>query len=291
MAQAIGEAREVASGKNKDVPWYHAKPEEFEPGTRELFENYSHVPAADVDGHVMSVREKAWAVYGLYLSRNWKLDTYPVHNAEITKSYPRVLALLRDLDHERNLLDIGCCFAQDIRKLIYDGVPSDRLYGTDFNSDFLELGYELFADKETCAAHFFAANVFQDGEMWDRVRGKMDFIHLGNFLHLFSWDNQLKICKRAIEILKPQKGSIVFGRQTGNLKAQEVENAASGEKDASMVWRHDAESFKKLWHAAAQETGTQWKLWAELDTGEGMGVGHWSEPGLRRLRFEVERIE
>lgn len=108
-------------------------------------------------------------------------------------TYPRVLALLQASDHDCTLLDLGCCFAQDLKKLIDDGVPSNRLYGTDLHSDFLELGYELFADKETCVAHFFAADIFQDGEVWDRVRRRMDFIHADSFLHMFSWDDQLSL--------------------------------------------------------------------------------------------------
>ena len=84
---------------------------------------------------------------------------------------------------------------------------------------------------------------------------------------------------------------MIFGRQTGNVKAQEAVNAASGNSGALKVWRHDPESFKRLWDVAGQETGTKWKTWAELDIGEGMGPNHFSEPGLMRLRFEVERLE
>ena len=170
-------------------------------------------------------------------------------------------------------------------------MPSDRLYGTDLHPEFLELGYELFADRDFCAAHLFAADVFQDGKEWDQVRGKMDIIHAGSFFHIFGWDDQIRICKKTIELLKPRKGSMIFGRQTAGLTGQEVKNAASGNRDASTVWRHNAESFKKLWHAAGQETGTKWKIWAELDMGEGMGPGHWSGPDLRRLRFHVERMD
>lgn len=288
MAQAIDDARNVPNGDNKNPPWYHPKPKVFDPDLRELFENYSRIPAADVDNHVIGVRDKAWAVYkypciGIFTFLNTPISNHP--------AYPRILALLQASDYARTLLDIGCCFAQDIRRLIYDGVPSERLYGTDLNSDFMKLGYELFADKETCAAHFFAADVFQDGEEWDGVRGKMDFIYLGSFLHIFSWDDQLKICKRVIELLKPQKGSIVFGRQSANLKAREVENVASGDKHAPMIWRHDAESFKKLWHAAGQETDTKWNTWAELITVEEAKASNWVEPDLRGLLFKVERME
>ena len=46
-----------------------------------------------------------------------------------------------------------------------------------------------------------------------------------------------------------------------------------------------------MWDVAGEETDTKWKTWAQLDEGEGMGLGIWSENGLRRLRYEVERLE
>lgn len=48
---------------------------------------------------------------------------------------------------------------------------------------------------------------------------------------------------------------MVFGRQIGNSAGQRVKNAASGDRRAYSVRRHNAENFKKLWHAARQEIG------------------------------------
>ena len=188
-------------------------------------------------------------------------------------------------------MDLGCCFAQDIRKLVHDGAPSENLYACDLKPDFLDLGYDLFADKESIKSHFFAADIFQEGGALGKIKGKIDVIYAASFFHLFSWDDQIKICKKTIEVLKPTKGSIVFGRQTGNLKGREVPNSRNGIKDTPMIWRHDLESFKKMWEVAGQETGTKWKTWAVLDIGEGMGQGHWAEDGLRRLRYKVERLD
>ena len=84
---------------------------------------------------------------------------------------------------------------------------------------FLDLSYELFRDKDTMKGHLFAANVFDEDGALDSLQGKIDFAYLGSFLHLFGWEDQLTICKRIIKVLKPQKGSTVFGRQMGNLRA------------------------------------------------------------------------
>ena len=138
--------------------------------------------------------------------------------------------------------------------------------------------------------HLFAANVFDDNGELHSLQGKIDFVYLGSFLHLFGWDDQLKICKKIIKVLKPRKGSIVFGRQMGNLRAQEARNPPVGQVP-TVVWRYDVESFTKLWDVAGRETGTKWKTCGRLDSGEGMGPGHFLEEGLRRLSFKVERLE
>ena len=204
--------------------------------------------------------------------------------------YARILSFLKEPQSQHTFFDLGCCFAQDLRKLVHDGVPSENLYACDLVQDFLDLSYNLFRDKETLQAHLFAANIFDQHGPLDEIDGKIDVVYLGSFLHVFSWDEQLKICKRVIKILKAKKGSTAFGRQTGNLKAREVESGSYHEKDA-MWWRHDVESFKKLWALAGEETGTKWNIWAVLDSGEGMGKGHWAEEGLRQLKFEVQRAE
>lgn len=206
-------------------------------------------------------------------------------------SYQRVLSFLKEPHSQNTLLDLGCCFAQDIRKLVHDGIPSENLYACDLKLDFLDLGYELFKDRETLKTGCFSADVFQPGGELDTIEGKIDVIYAGSFFHLFSWNDQINICKRIIKTLKPQKGSSVFGRQTGNVKGRAVDNKHDDKANAEPVWRHDADTFKKMWGIAGEETRTRWKALAQLDEGEGMGMGHWAEPGLCRLRFEVERLE
>ena len=154
------------------------------------------------------------------------------------------------------------------------------------------MSYELFRDKDTIKAHLFTADVFDEHSALDMLEGKIDVIYLGSFLHIFSWDDQLKICKRVIKISRPRKGSTVFGRQVGCVKAKEVETGGMGiDKSTSRWWRHDVESFRKLWDLAGEETGTKWETWGRLDNDEGMGVSSWSDEGMRQLKFEVQRVE
>ena len=45
--------------------------------------------------------------------------------------------------------DVGCCFGQEIRHLVfYGGIDFTQLYGFDLEQEFVEMGYELFRDRE-----------------------------------------------------------------------------------------------------------------------------------------------
>lgn len=186
---------------------------------------------------------------------------------------------------------MGCCFAQDVRKLVHDGVPSENLYGCDIQQDFMELSYDLFKDKRTMKSHFFTANALEevDAEL-DKLQGKMDVVYAGSLLHLFNWDDQLKVCKRIIKTLKPVKGSLVFGRQLGTINGGERESYKTLAGLNNKTWRHDVSTFKKLWDVAGAETGTKWRTWSQLDEGEGMNHT-WTGDSVLRLMFEVERME
>ena len=84
----------------------------------------------------------------------------------------------------------------------------------------------------------------------------------------------------------------MFGRQMACLKAKEVGAGGMGfDKSTSRWWRHDVESFTKLWDLAGEETGTKWETWGRLDIDEGMGTSSWGDEGIRQLKFEVQRME
>lgn len=55
----------------------------------------------------------------------------------------------RILDHPKanplaNFLDAGCCFGQEIRSLVDEGIPSTQFFGCDLEQPFIDLGYRLF---------------------------------------------------------------------------------------------------------------------------------------------------
>lgn len=282
-------------------PWVQSTLQEGQipSATYELLENYSHIPRNDIDAHVANVREKALSIRPYPCIGQWRFVDLSISQQP---AYTKVLSMLKESEDgsRKKLLDLGCCFAQDIRKLIYDGVPADSLYACDLEPEFLELGYDLFADRESCKAHFFTVDVLRDlgdadegrESVLDNMNGQIDFVYAASFFHLFSWDDQVRIAKWVVQILRPRKGAMVFGRQTGNVRGGEMERRVRKETDEGRgsIWRHDVASWTRLWDFVGEATGSKWEVWAELYDSP-HSLQHWSGEGVRMLRYEVTRLE
>ncbi|KAK0785878.1 hypothetical protein LTR38_012182 [Friedmanniomyces endolithicus] len=103
-------------------------------------------------------------------------------------------------------LDLGCAFAQNLRRLVFDGVPSAQCYGADLRLEFLDLGYELFADRATLESKFIAADVFDEESGLRELDGKVDIVDASSFFHLFTLAEQKKVARRVLGLLKPRAG-------------------------------------------------------------------------------------
>ena len=191
------------------------------------------------------------------------------------------------------LLDLGCCFGQDIRKLVADGAPADNLIGADLHQEFLDLGYELFRDRGRLTSRFFAGDIVADEPIFEQLYGKLNIIHVASFFHLFSLPTQIRITKRLVNMLRPIPGSLIFGRQTGNVKAGVYQHVSQAEAN---MWRHNVSSWEELWATVSKETGTEWKVDARLESTdgfvrqEGVEETQWRNEGDRSLVFEVWRL-
>jgi hypothetical protein len=148
-----------------------------------------------------------------------------------------------------------------LRKVASDGAPSENLYGCDLRPKFFSLGYRLFRDKETLKSKFFVADIFDLASPLSSLYGKIDIIYAGSFLHLFGYAQQLEVCKQIVKLLKDKKGSMLLGRQVGNLDPGEKVHETRKERT---VYRHDSESFKKMWEEVGELTGTNWKVESEM---------------------------
>lgn len=180
-------------------------------------------------------------------------------------------------------------FGHEIRKLVSDGVPPSSLYGSDLRSEYFDLGYKLFRDQKTLTTTFIAADIFDPTSKLGELNEKIDIIWAGSFLHLFSWQQQIDVCKRIVQLLKGKKGSMVFGRQAGSLNPGEKVRRSDASK--STIWRHDADSFKRMWKEVGEATGTSWTVEVKMLPKEELPKDRAQEwqPDARRMRFAVFR--
>jgi hypothetical protein len=158
------------------------------------------------------------------------------------------------------------------------------------------LGYELFNDKGKLKATFLPADIFDPESALKQIDGQISIIYTGSFFHLFDWDEQFRIAKRIVPLLKPETNSLIVGRQVGNVDAGVHSRVGFGDKKER--FRHNPASWAELWQKVGEETGTKWKVECTLDE----NLGQWltqaeyqfieqrREFGARRLKFVVRRL-
>lgn len=266
--------------------WYQDDLIQVNDPIRKLLENYSCVPSSEVVKHVNEIRERGFAAnpypcIGLYRFANLTLLTHP--------SYDTIVERLKAAGTAATYLDVGCCFGQDLRQLVYDGVPSDRLTGLDVAGALMELGFEFFRDRETLRSEFVVADVFQgpgQGEVWTRLQERgVDVMHCSAFFHLFPLAEQVAAAKQLAGLIK--KGGIVAGRQIGSVTPGDVPAIQEG----SFSYRHNVDTFEAMWRDVGQATQTRWKVEGTMDM---IGINTKSpveDENSRRFLFTVTRVE
>ncbi|KAI1081457.1 hypothetical protein F5B20DRAFT_536130 [Whalleya microplaca] len=264
--------------------WYQDDLTEVNEPIRKLLENYSKIPSPEVVKHVNTMRERGFAsnpypCIGLYRFANLTLLTHPL--------YDTIVERLKATN--ATYLDVGCCFGQDLRQLVQDGIPSERLIGLDVAGNLIELGYEFFLDRETLRSRFVIADVLKgtaQGQVWTELEERgIDVMHCSAFLHLFTLDVQIEAAKHLAKLVK--KGGVIVGRQSGSVKPGDMPAIM----EQSFSYRHDVDTFDSMWQKVGEATRTRWKVEGALDM---VGVNHNSpieDENSRRLLFAVTRIE
>ncbi|KAF4633751.1 hypothetical protein G7Y89_g4373 [Cudoniella acicularis] len=288
---------------SKELRWYYKSLDShISPASRKLLEEYSHIPAVDVDSHIYKMRDILWSQAPYPCIGEFKFLTLNLPKHPL---YTQVLTLLRETPHTK-LLDLGCAVAQELRSLTHAGIPSSNLYGSDLNSSYLTTSYALFNDAETFKGTLFPADIFspelftKEFKGWE---GMFRVIHAGLFLHLFSWEQQIEVCSRIIKMLSPEKGSIFLGEMVG---CQGSNGHARGR--GAKFWKvgtqemknflHDEVTFPKMWEEVAEKMGTVggWKVESKLKVrgedvrAEKEKTSFFAGEGIGWFTFSVERV-
>ncbi|KAL2869558.1 class I SAM-dependent methyltransferase [Aspergillus lucknowensis] len=280
----------MASDKDTKPSWYQTDVKSINPGAQQLLENYSGIPAEDVVSHVLKLRDEAFQIcpypcIGQMRFLSFHLSRHPL--------YGRVMEYLRN-NPKAGFLDAGCCVGQEIRFLAHQGIPSHQLFALDLEQAFIDLGYQLFRDKDSLQATFTCGNLLEDNDsqaLTQTLGGKIDIVFAGSLLHLWNYETQLKATTRLVRLLRDQVGVMVIGRQVGSLFAGDY--PLTGFNDGTQ-YRHNLESLKGLWHDIGQATHTQWKVDASLEIDDVVRQNtdaSWGDSNMRVIWWSATRIE
>ena len=178
------------------------------------------------------------------------------------------------------LLDLGSCLGQDIRKCVYDGAPASNLYASDLITEYEDLSYDFWQDRDRFPkGHYIAEDILAENHQFSAGNlmmtlgpGQTDIIAINMFLHLFDYANQLKVATRILRLLSHKPGSLILGSQAGVAEAKEqplkppFDNTKEGEKRTG--FRHSPSSFTNLWQDAGVAAGVPLKVSAVFQTPE-----------------------
>ncbi|TRX87976.1 hypothetical protein FHL15_011117 [Xylaria flabelliformis] len=214
------------------------------PETQDLLEKYSKIPRDQQIEHVHFIRDKAWDIraypcIGLGVWLTPQLCRLPV--------YESILARVKN---GAVLMDVGTFIGHDLRRLVYDGAPSEKVIGVDIVNHF-DLGYEFFCDLGRFHGQFIEADFLSSSPELMALKGQIDIILVSQLLHQWDWDNQVKALETLISFTKP--GSSIVGNQIGNQVAQSV---AVEQLPSVVTWRHNQKSFAQMFEEAGKATGS-----------------------------------
>lgn len=210
--------------------------------------------------------------------------------------YQQALFRLRLRRSKDTLLDLGCCLGQTLRQFRADGVKGRRLLGVDLSPTMVDLGYDLFRDRDHLGATFVIGDVVDpDDTRLSRLEGRATLVHADSFFHLFTWTQQLYIAKRIVGFLKPgTKNAMIFGAQAGTLAAkprdkQDQRVLHQHRRSSSMPYLHDQRSFQHLWDTVGAMTNTAWAVHVEMG-GPVLPFMPGIEPDTVPIKFTVYQV-
>lgn len=200
--------------------------------------------------------------------------------------YPEVLARAKAGE---TVVDIGTFIGHDLRRLVFDGAPSDHLWGIDIVNHF-DVGFDFFQDRKRWKGKFVEADflTIETNSVFEPLRTNTDIILVASVLHQWDWKGQIHAATKLTRFTKP--GSLIVGLQMGKPVADEV---TVGDLKVPL-YIHDPQSFAKLWEEVSALTGTEWEARAWPRSWEYIGVDStdmaWMGADVKPFEFAVRRV-
>ncbi|KAF1937345.1 hypothetical protein EJ02DRAFT_447533 [Clathrospora elynae] len=240
--------------QSTNVTWFQVKPtkDNIRPETQRLLKTYSGIPLDQVFDHVVKVRNEAWEVHPYPCIGQFRFLEPSFTELE---EFDEVVERLRK---GQKLLDMACCFGQTICQLVDGGAPAENITSSDLQSDFI---YK-----------FLVADIFDSSSALVDMRGSIDM----------GMKEQVIVSKAVAALLRPKPGSMILGCQIRAVKDTEKVGPTG------TMYRHDVESFKKMWREIGDDLGVTFTVDAKLK----MLVGDhflFHPDDTRRIWFVIRR--
>ena len=202
-------------------------------------------------------------------------------------AYSKLLETYRNQGKVK-VIDLGCCFGQETRKLMVDGIPPDMIWAMDVIDGYWTAGLELYNDGEDSKHRISHVHtVFTDpcAAAVDESLGTMltadfDCVILMYVFHVLSLAQSEMLVQRMNLMLK--KGGFVMGTCVGSTEAKEWHLTPDGK---SSRYLHSIESLTELF----TRSGFGDVMVKVRDWEEGLGApdSRWpDEDGVNRIRLE-----
>ncbi|KZT57779.1 hypothetical protein CALCODRAFT_482938 [Calocera cornea HHB12733] len=167
------------------------------------------------------------------------------------------------------LLDLGCMMGTDLRNLVRDGYPAQKLIGCDLRDNYIKAGYELYRDEATCGIKFLTGDMFdivpgspaqgteetRSGALdlgkvkqLNDLRGQLSFIYTGALFHLFDEPTQRAIALRLCTLWKRAPGGVIFGRHQGR-----KEEGLIPDHMGRLRYAHSPSSWGRMWTEVVEQ--------------------------------------
>ncbi|KDQ27948.1 hypothetical protein PLEOSDRAFT_1076958 [Pleurotus ostreatus PC15] len=220
--------------------------------------------------HILDVQAKAYVIFGYPCIRRFSFLRLNICKLP---AYTQVLKLAKERK-EAVLLDIGCCFGNDLRKAVADGWPIQNAIASDLRQGYWDAGHELF--KTTPGSYLIPGDAFDPAFVAPRdpcyelpptpapelqsltslspLQGHVAAIHASAFVHLFSEEQQTQVCKTLASLLSPEPGSTIFGAH-GGVPQKGFRTVNLGDVTRRMFF-HDPNSWNELWDGGIFKKGS-----------------------------------